>query len=108
MLRALGRGAPSSGPRCSELKASLLRAPTQGARSAASLAADEGAAETEVATILASGLRQNTDRVLTLDSKDLDLQAGKRYGFVIEKTVAVADGKTASVRSNEAYATATA
>ena len=46
--------------------------------------------------------------MLTLDSKDLDLQAGTRYGFVIEKTVAVADGKTASVRSNEAYATATA
>ena len=41
-LRALGQGAPSSGARCSELKASLLRAPAQGARSAASLAAEPG------------------------------------------------------------------
>jgi hypothetical protein len=64
--------------------------------------------ETLVATLGPGDMRQNTNAVLVLDNKDLDLHAGQRYGFVVERTVALDEGKTAVVQSNEATALAVA
>ena len=63
---------------------------------------------TLVATLGASDLRQNTNAVVVLDNKDLDLHAGQRYGFVVEKTITVEEGKTSVVQSNMATALAVA
>ena len=63
---------------------------------------------TPVATLGSGDMRQNTNAVLVLDNKDLDLHAGQRYGFVVEKTITVEEGKTSVVQSNMATALAIA
>ena len=69
---------------------------------------DAEGGKTLSATLHSTALRQNTNAVLTLDNKDIELVAGLRYGFVVEKTIALEEGKESVVESNEVTAVAVA